>query len=143
MRHILVAGTQPFRSSSMIKNGYQSLTSSWRDIGSWTADTQNHPGSVVNGHGILAQGDIASANITAGIGFQISAGAGGPQQAVRILVNGNVVSTGSTVGGWSGTLSATASISLTVGDRVSVQGWSTHGATVLSGAGSFVRIEAA
>ncbi|MEU8895498.1 hypothetical protein [Nocardia sp. NPDC048505] len=139
MRHVIVAGAQPFRPSGITKDGQQQLTSSWRDIGGWIADS-TLPGSAVSGNGVLAQGAESKARVTATIPFQIATGSGGPSQAVRLLVNDAVVATGSTVGGWSGTLTATVTVALDVGDRVTVQGWSTHGAWVLSGTGTTLRI---
>ncbi|MFI9508439.1 hypothetical protein [Nocardia sp. NPDC052566] len=133
----------PFRPSGMTKNGDQQLTGNWLNITGWIAETASLPGSVVTSDGLVAQGTTLKALVSATVPYVIANGFGAPRQAVRILVNGAVVATGQEATGWSGTMTATATVRVDSGDRVTVQGWSTHGAAVRGGTSTRVRIERA
>ncbi|MFC9994585.1 hypothetical protein [Nocardia sp. NPDC127526] len=132
-----------FRPSGMTKNGDQSLTGDWTDIYGWIADTGSFPGSTINGNGLVVQGTELKAVISATVPYVIASGFGGPRQAVRLLVNGEEVAKSQEVSGWSGTMTATASLRVNAGDRVTIQGWSSHNAAVRNGTGTWVRIQRA
>ncbi|WP_278266207.1 hypothetical protein [Nocardia sp. AG03] len=130
----------PFKPSGMSKGGDQPLTGNWAVIRDWYADTAAYPGSTVSDHALLAQGTTLSAEVSASVPYVIYSGAGGPRQAVRLLVNGVVVATGTEATGWTGTMTAKATMRIDAGDRVTLQGWSSHGATVRDGTATKIRI---
>ncbi|WP_405166710.1 hypothetical protein OG203_17390 [Nocardia sp. NBC_01499] len=135
-----MAVAPPFSPSGMSKGGDQRLTGNWLDITGWYADTASYPGSTVDGDALLAQGTALDVVVSASIPYRIANGFGSPRQAVQLVVNGVVVATGSDATGWSGTMTATATTRIEAGDRVTVQGYSTHRAAVLDGPATQVRI---
>ncbi|GAB2676578.1 hypothetical protein [Nocardia goodfellowii] len=135
-----MAVAPPFSPSGMSKGGDQNLTGSWADVTGWYADTGLFPGSTISGSALIARGTALNVVVSASIPYAIFSGFGGPRQAVRLLVNGAVVATGAEATGWSGTMTAKVTMRIDAGDRVTVQGWSSHGAAVLDGTATQVRI---
>ncbi|MEV0851254.1 hypothetical protein [Nocardia fluminea] len=130
----------PFKPSGMSKGGDQPLGGSWSDITGWYADTAAFPGSTVSADALIAQGTALNIVVSASIPYVIYSGFGGPRQAVRLLINNVVVATGAEKTGWTGTMTATATVRVDSGDRVTLQGWSTHGASVRDGTATQIRI---
>lgn len=135
-----MAVAPPFVPSGMSKGGDQGLPGGWTDLTGWYADTALFPGSTVDGAVLIAQGTALNVEVSASIPYRISSGFGAPRQAVRLLVNGVVVATGGEQTFWTGTMTAKVTMRINAGDRVTVQGWSTHGAAALDGPATKVRI---
>lgn len=131
-----------FLPSGMTKNGTQAVGAGFADITSWTADAATYPGSTVDSNtSLVAQSSKASATLTASI--TVTGSGSSFNYAVRILVNGVVVATGSNVAGNGGTITVPCSTTAAInaGDLVKVQitGPGSFG-TVASGATSFLTI---
>ncbi|GAB6925907.1 hypothetical protein JCM9803A_63570 [Rhodococcus erythropolis] len=133
----------PFTPSGMTKNGawYPGSTYPWVTVPAWTADA----GSTVVSDGVTAQGTKSDAVVTSQVTVRNRA-TGGNECAMRILVGGVVVKTGSVVSmGGSRTVNLSLStdpMSVSAGQIVTVQIQGQYGfLEVQAGTDTWVRID--
>lgn len=122
-------------------------TNAYSAVPGWVADTATAPGSTLSGNGVVVQGSKTSALISATVPMT-SNYYQSITVSVRLLVNGVVVVTGSTVtiaynpNGGSATALASGTANVALGDVVTLQVISSVSGygTVSAGTGTWVHI---
>lgn len=77
--------------SGMNKNGSYTMSTSYTEVPSWTADTATYPGSSLSGNGLVVQGTTTNAVITAQIAVQLPGNSQKQNVDIQIYRNGSTL----------------------------------------------------
>lgn len=78
-----------FTPSGMNKSGSYTMTTSYAEVPSWTADTGTYPGSSLSGNGLVVQSTISNATVTAQIAVQLPGNSQTQNVDIQFYKNGS------------------------------------------------------
>lgn len=89
----LGATAMTFTPSGMNKSGSYTMTTSYAEVTTWTADTGTYPGSSLSGNGLVAQGSTSNATVTAQIAVQLPGNSQTQNVDIQFYKNGSLIGT--------------------------------------------------